>query len=236
MTVKAWLEDHQFDLQDLAELLSSGDVRVVREDDSYYLRSPEIDNPPQGATYYEVAETLLTKINGLARAKNSSFRPVRLSGRYTDGESIHHVVSPAPAEIRVRRWAAGVVTKSDGTIVGDPPSPWPDRLALAATNSGVAEVLEILARGESLGWDDLYKVFEIIRDSIRPDTIVGLGWATETEKSAFTASANRPDVSGTDARHARISGAPPTHQMSLAEGRSFISNLVTKWLGSLAGN
>jgi hypothetical protein len=53
VTVKAWLEGHQCDLQDLAELLSSGDVRVVREDDSYYLTSPKIDNPPQGATFYE---------------------------------------------------------------------------------------------------------------------------------------------------------------------------------------
>jgi len=35
MTVKAWLEGHQFDLEDLVQLLPSGDVRVVREDDAY---------------------------------------------------------------------------------------------------------------------------------------------------------------------------------------------------------
>jgi hypothetical protein len=44
------------------------------------------------------------------------------------------------------------------------------------------------------------------------------------------------DVSGTEARHARNSGKPPTRTMSLAEGRSFVSDLVTKWLGTLAGN
>ena len=49
MTTKAWLEGHQFDLADLAELLASGDVRVEHDDseDAYHLTAPEIDNPAE---------------------------------------------------------------------------------------------------------------------------------------------------------------------------------------------
>ena len=242
MTTNAWLDGHQFDLQDLAELLSLGDVRVVREDDSYYLTSPEIDHPPQGATFYEVAASLLAHVNGLGRVKNPSFRPVELNGKYTEGESQHgesqhYVVSPAPAEIRVRTWAAGVVTKSDGTIVPDPPSPWPDRFALAETNPDVAKVLQIMSSGEKLDWVALYKVYEKVERDIKRATIVKLGWATDDEISAFTGSANNYKVSGDAARHAVDKGSGyPKHTMTIDEGRAFISDLVTKWLGSLAGD
>jgi hypothetical protein len=92
---------------------------------------------------------------------------------------------------------------------------------------------ELAPAGESLGWVELYKVHEIIRDGIKPKKLPELGWATKADDSAFTASANRADVSGTDARHARNSGETPTHTELLAEGRPFVSKLVIKWLDSL---
>ena len=70
------------------------------------------------------------------------------------------------------------------------------------------------------------KVFEIVRDSVRPNKLDRSGLASARELKAFTASANRPDVSGADARHARSSGNAPSHHMLLPEGRQFISDLV----------
>jgi hypothetical protein len=58
-TKKVWLEGHPFDLQALAELLPSGDTRVVREDDQFYLTSSDIENPPNGVKPYAVAIALL---------------------------------------------------------------------------------------------------------------------------------------------------------------------------------
>lgn len=55
MSVKAWLEGHQFDLDDLVALLSTGDTRVVKDGDAYYLLSAEIDSRPAGVPFYEVA-------------------------------------------------------------------------------------------------------------------------------------------------------------------------------------
>ena len=57
------------------------------EGDRYYLTSPEIDNPPAGTQFYEVAARLIIQINGIAHAKDPSFRSVRLSDTYTDGET-----------------------------------------------------------------------------------------------------------------------------------------------------
>ena len=45
MTVKVWLEGHQFDLEALAELLTTGDIRVETDGDGgFYLTADEIDN------------------------------------------------------------------------------------------------------------------------------------------------------------------------------------------------
>jgi hypothetical protein len=128
----------------------------------------------------------------------------------------------------------GAVVVGVGQPKPDPPSPWPHRFALAAIHPDVAEVLDIMGSSEPLGFFELYKVHEIIHDAIKPKRIAELGWASKADDSAFTGSANRADVSGSGARHARNSGPPPTRTMTLAEGRSFVGDLVTKWLDSLA--
>jgi hypothetical protein len=234
MTIKAWLEGDLFDLQDLADLLPSGDVRVVREGDAFYLTAPEIDDPPEEVKFYDAAACVLDRINGLGRVKNPSFRPVTLSGRYGEGESQHLVVTPSPAEIRIRTTATVTLTKADGTVIPDEPSPWPGRFALAETNSDVAKILEIMGSGEKLDWFDLFKIYELIDDALGSDTIVGHNWSTSAQDSAFRASANLAKVSGDAARHAVDKGSGyPKHTMTIDQGRSFISDLVTKWLGTL---
>lgn len=231
MTTKAWLEGHPFDLQDLAELLAEGDVRVIRDtaEDAYYLTSSEIDNPPEPDRFHIPAELLIVRVNGLGRANNSGFLPVKLSGRYTDatGKHIHTGAGSVRYGFRVR--AKGVAPGSERL-----PSPWPARLALSNDSELVARVLVILGRREELDWYDLYKVHEIIRRDIKPKKIDKLGRTTKTRDRAFTASADRYDVSGDLARHAVDKDAEPAKKtMTLDEGRAYISGLVTRWLDSL---
>lgn len=235
MTTKAWLEGDLHDLQVLAQLLTDGDTRVVHDSDegAYYLTAPEIDGPPGGKHFYDVATELIAHLNGIGGLADPGFQPVTLSGKYTDGESQHQVISVPSIEFRLRMGMPTVtVTRPDGTVVPGPPSRWGTRLALAKSNPDVAEVLKLLNHSESLTWVDLYKVHEIIRHSIKPRKISDLGWADKSTDSSFTGSANLPAVSGAAARHARMEGNP-TRTMTLTEGRSYISRLVTKWLDSL---
>ena len=113
------------------------------------------------------------------------------------------------------------------------PSPWPARFTLAMHNHEVAEVLELLSRDAPLGWMELYKIYEVVREAVKPRRITELGWWRKSEESAFTGSANRPDVSGLEARHARVPGDAPRSRISLVEGRAQISRLVTLWIDSL---
>jgi len=227
---KVWLESDQFDLEALAEHLQSGDSRVVREGDDYYLTSPEIDAAPDDVQANDIAAKVIGRINALGRMNDPNFRPVKLS-RYTDDTGRSVVVGTMGATLATARMrATATVTRSDGTVVPDPPSPWPDYLALADKDPVVAEALEIVERAEPLGWDDLWKLFEIIREAVKPDTIITLGWTTAADLESFKESANRKDVSGDGARHARRPGQPQHRKMPITEGRSFVSDLLIKWL------
>jgi len=160
---------------------------------------------------------------------------VRLSGRYTKGEEEHRVISPAPMECRIGMGTPTVtVTKPDGTIVPGPRSPWPGYLALAETNEHVARVLDIYKRAEPLGWAELFKVHEIIQESIE-GSIPKMGWASKADDDAFGPSVNRRDVSGEDARHAKQDNRPPPKKtMTIEQGRQYIRDVVAKWLAWLA--
>ncbi|OBI54679.1 hypothetical protein A5667_24935 [Mycolicibacterium fortuitum] len=222
------------DLGLLARFFGDGDPRVVQEEDGYYLAATDIDSPPGNTPYYEVARTHLIAINGLGRLIDPGFVPVHLTGNYQDGDVVNCVISVPPAIATARFGIPTVtVTNPDGTVVHGPPSAWPARLGLAESNADVAEVLVIVGRAEALGWVELYKVHEIIRESVKPAKIPDLGWADKATDSAFTGSANLPGVSGSDARHARMEGAPK-RTMTIEQGRAYISDLVTKWLDHLA--
>jgi hypothetical protein len=155
---------------------------------------------------------------------------VALSGSYQDGESLHVVVSPATVEVRVGIPAVTI----GGAVIGGSVSP-PDagRAALGLRYPDAAEALTILGQPTPLGWVELFKVFEIVRDAVKPARLDRSGLATKEQVSAFTASANRPDVSGQEARHARMGGGPPQRMMTVSEGHEFIGNLVRAWIDSL---
>jgi len=237
MTIKAWLEGHQFDLAYLAQLLPAGNIRVVQEGDRYYLTSPEIDNPAAGTHFHDVAERIITHVNGLGLASHSAFRPVSLSRIYNDEKGITVVPETAHLEARGALSATVTATDASGNAVSPEPSPGPDLIALADSNPDVAEVLEILGESQrgwaGLGWGDLFKIHEKIQESIS-GAIPNMGWASGADDDAFGASANRRDISGRDARHSRTEKRPPPKRtMTIHQGRQYIRDIVAKWLDHL---
>jgi hypothetical protein len=114
------------------------------------------------------------------------------------------------------------------------PQPLPPGIAYAELTARpeVAEALTILATPDG-GWVELYKVYEIIRDAMKPVALDKSGLATKDEIRAFTGSADRPDVSGIGARHARMGGGPPKRTMTELQAREFIGRLLRAWMDTL---
>jgi hypothetical protein len=230
MTVKAWLEGHQFDLEALAELLPTGNTRVIRQGDRYYLTSTEIDNRSPDVKFYEVAPTVLQRVNGLALARDARYRPVRLSGRYQDGERGHTVVQVGTAEERSKAMPVAVVI--NGEQVATAPLTAPDHLLLADSNADVAEALQIMGQPEPLNWVELYRVLEIIEHSGRLRTAIDAADISNKQVTRFNRTACHPEAAGPDARHARSKQEPPRPPMSITDARQLISDMVRGWLES----
>lgn len=180
--MKAWLQGDATDLRALARLLPEGRVRVFHDagEDAYYLDTPEVGKP---------AEALLRRVNGLA-ARDPNYRAVQLTGRYTDQDGTNTHVAQVRLELRVELSMTASVVDPDGKPKPDPPSPWPAYLALADSNSDVAEVLDMMGQVQPLGWFDLFKIHEKIQESIS-NSIPKMGWASRADDDAFGASANR---------------------------------------------
>ena len=158
-----------------------GNIRVAKDDVGYYLSAAVIDNPPEGKTFYKAAQDLLPLVNGIGSLKSAKFRPVRLDGQYQEGEKRHTVIGVSTIETRSRVHSVGIVTGPDRRVKPQPPSPGIAYAALTARPE-VAEALTILATPAG-GWVELYKVFEIIRDALKPIALDKSGWRPRTRSA-----------------------------------------------------
>lgn len=222
---RAGLEGEPLDLDALVEQLASEtQVRVVRDCAGVWLEGTALDSSPDSSSAYAAARELLPVVNGAAVAHDSGFRPVRLSDVVTDG-SVRHVFASARLEGRSRLTASLTVHDAEGNaITGPSVRPALAAAVEAATRAPVVrEALALLSQPE-LGWFQIYKLYEILKEDVDLTT---LGSAADWK--ALTASANKPNVSGDAARHARGGAGIPKRTMTLGEAQTFIKAAVAKW-------
>lgn len=222
--MKAWLTGDAPDLQDLADLLPSGDVRVVRVGDKFCLEAAELDCLPSVVHVDEVAQRLLIRINGLARTRLPNFRPVGLTGHYGDEGSVHVVARMAPMNIRLH------MRTVLSTTAPQPPRAGPVHIALASRNADVAEALEIMGGPEPPNFAELYKVYEIIEATGTMKAAMSASGVSKASCSLFTRTANHQAASGKASRHARAAQEPPGNPMTIEEARAMIGRLLTAWM------
>jgi hypothetical protein len=234
---KGWLEGHQFDLEALGDLFSAGDPLVARDTScDYYVESAALQDS-DGKIDVNAAQVLIKRMNGAARAANSSFQPVSLSGRYNGPDGSATVVGSAALVMgRMKFQATAVVTDGNGNVVStSPPAPiGPRYLKLANHDPDVADALRALGQPDPLDWYDIYKVWEIVEHAVGGSgQVQRMGWASKADINRLTASANHPGISGDEARHARYKGSPGANlSMTMSEAESLVRRLVAKWIES----
>jgi hypothetical protein len=240
--IKGYLTGHEFDLLTLADLFREGEPAVAVDDQGHYLSFSAPDELfHDGGGLYDAASRLLRQVNGVAQAREGDFRPVGLTGHFSDetGQQ-HHVALADSAEVRGRAFHAVIATSGEQPPAPPPPPPpGPAYIQLAQVHPDVAEALEILGKPDAPpNFGDLYKVLEIVSKNVTGlpglkglPNLKKMGWIPPAQLEAFTASANHQGISGDQARHARMEGTPrPEKMMTLSEARQVIGALVTVWL------
>jgi len=230
MTWKVVLGGHEFDLGRLERELS-GPHRVNLDDEGeFVLSSTEFDGLSDATDVKSRADAIVRRINGSYRLSGQSYDPVQATGSLKDGGRRHAVVIADTVTVRVS--VGDVHVLADGTVKAPPQSAASRRVGRAASDPAVSEALEVIGDAD-VDWPRLYKVYEIVKDDVGGQSDVdSLPGVSSAERSAFSASANRPDVSGDGARHARMGGDRPKQTMTLAEGRDFIGRLVDAWIST----
>ena len=222
-----------FDLQTLSELFSAGDPRVARDQlNGYYVESSDIV-VSGGQPDVSSAEALVKRVNGTARVLASDFQPVQLRGRYTSPDGATSVVLAGDTATARDRAVAGAVM-IDGVAAPAPPPKGPRYFKLAQQDPDVADALRVLGQPSPLDWYDIYKAWEIVGNAVGGQKkVAAAGWATAADIDRLTASANHPGISGDDARHARMNGAPGQNRtMTMSEADALIRRLIANWIES----
>jgi hypothetical protein len=225
---RAWPEGRTVDLEVLSELFSKDDPLVAKDASGrYYLESSRIEGT-DGRPDDDAVEALVTLINGIARSKKHGFRPVN-RGRYTAPDGVEHIVVKGGLEM------AAYGLKASGGGPATPELVW-GVLCMSVANQGpdVDEALRILSKSEPLGWGDMYKVWEIVREAVGgPKQVKRVGLATEDDLDRLKLSADHQKVSGDAARHARMEGDPRKGSgFSLDQGIAVVGTMVSRWVKS----
>lgn len=220
----AYLLGEQADFEILADRFPAGrdSFWFVQRQDGVWLQVVTASEMEDVVTVDARAREILPIINGAVGLLDSSFHPVELARRYRDADGqVTSFMGPLRFEIRFHPKVTLSVVEIDGSVTPEPRLERErDLVELAIRVPEVGEVLGLLSDPRSAGFITLYKAFEIVMDAVGGrKKIVGNGWATTADINAFTASANRPDVSGIAARHARQPGLPPNRTMNESQAQ-----------------
>jgi len=223
-----------FDLDMVLRLFPTGPVRISRDvEGATYLSADALEGLRNASAVHDAAEGPAVMINGAAWSVDPSFRFVQRDSGVDNDEYPDRKYAIVNETITVRDQATVILTNSDGVVVeqvgGVTGGEGTALLGRANSDKALAEALRILGSGPA-DWVRLYKVFEVLREDAGDETqLCKRTGVTRAEMKAFTASANRPDVSGDDARHGHLPGGPPRRTMTLAEGRALVQRLVQHW-------
>lgn len=187
-------------------------------------RGDHLVAPPACTSPSEVhvwAQETLPSVNGLARVLDPSFRNAEYEHR-VQGPGDEHTSVFVSSTIEI---GSGGRLSLSGSGVSPPPP-----VSTVAWDKHYERALKMLGAHANLDWMILYKMFELLRASAGgPKAFLQKTGLTKSQLSRFTESANRPDVSGDQARHAVVQGNSSGNGMTLEEGISFILKAMRSW-------
>lgn len=225
------LKGDKFDLEDLPALLHPPELAVIEENGSYYLQSSEFESLTSADEVRKHGIALIEIINGAVKLHRGDFCNVSEDGitRVEDNGKCHRYLFAEAGIFRMRGKATLTVTTPNGVERKiDRPTNIGTSINIAMKHEPVADTLHFF---RERSWNNLYKVYEVIRDDVGGNhTIIKKGWVSKQELSRFTQTAQSRAVLGDDARHASERCRPPAQPMSLSEAESLIRGILMNWM------
>lgn len=230
------LKGERFDLEDFPKLFCLPEVRVIEENDSFYLDSSEFTFLTEAEDVREQGRALIKLINGVAKYNRSNFQGISddvIILEKDDGKRKNYIILEGKAIIRTKVKGKLTVLHQDGLEKA--------KIQTSKTNFEPlfkkAQKYKVVANALNFYKDDtwisFYKVYEIIGDDLNgKHKIIENNWATNSKVSRFTQTAQSRAILGDSARHASKKYIPPVKPMTIVEARILIKSILSKWISS----
>ena len=219
MQWRVYVEGDDSSLERLAILLHGMDVELQFDTEHPYLHGGAISEAIDAHSALERASELLPRLNAVGRLDSSSFRPVQVGSRVSDGTGPHTVFARAHLSGEGHLFAGG-----------DPgPALTAALLETARSDAHFAQAVELFGSSPDLGWGDLYKIYELLEHSAEGRLRERVG-ISKAQEDAFTASANDAGISGIQARHAIPRKQQAKRSMTNREAQEFMRQMLAAWL------
>ncbi len=213
------------DLQALAELFRTGDPKVTKEEESYYLRWSPFDNLSSPDQVRACAADLLWRVSALERVRCGDSFPVAADEVFleeADGSRRDFLHNGLTVTFDVRQQHLPI-SVSDAEMF----SRW---LTVSTEDTKVEKALRIFL-GRAGDWRDLTNILEVVLSDVG-GRIWTDGWVSKAEVNRLTQTANSATALGDDARHGDDRVPPPASAMTHQEAHELIRSILQCWLMS----
>jgi hypothetical protein len=228
------VQGQRLDLERAVEVLAGSDVRIVGEDDGFFLEAPEVSEAADAADARLIAEGITLRLAGMLRLEFTLVSPITVGSVVEiedDGSRRIHGSAMPQAATLVLHMGRPVVS-----ISGGKPAPPIDRgidVALRQRDDPqVALVACLLAEGPS--WSTIYKIIDAVGDDVGGiNKLKRNAWIPEKEFRRIALTANAHEMALDGGRHATrdISLQNSTlRAIPLDEAWSGVTRLVDTWL------
>lgn len=226
------LSGDQAALKHLVAIYDAGPLLVRRRADDFILDASAFDTCDTPECVSSIAERLVGLIAGAVDLTGYGSPDVSLGaviGTVHGVQSGTHVLRPDNVSHRHYASDVSLADSTHDTATLPVARRW---VTTALADNSAEKVLRLLSR-EPRTWGDLYRIFELI-ERRAGSTMYEQGWTSRNAAERFARSANSPQVSGDDARHAYDRTDPPPNPMSIDDAQQFVRHLARQWLDTLA--
>jgi len=229
--MKKWqvlLKGHRYDLESLKNIIQDNqDFSIVKDGDDYYIESVKFKGLEDSIIVADKAIEILRLPNGLAKLVVTDYKTVKLGlvTELDDQLNRNSYIHPPFINSIARAYPPTVIQEGrDKTYLKEEIN-----FKVISGNTDLSEAVSIYSH-EDLSWSDLYKIYEIIKNSGSNKELLRTCNISKKDISRFTQTSQNPDLIGEEARHARFAGEKPKHPMIYDEAYKLISALLRKWI------
>ena len=221
------------DLRALSDSFADSDPAILERDGEYVFRWSVLDGLSDATQVKEKADEQIAWLSGSASLILEAIEPIKVAQVILvsdDGSrNIHVFPDPIIGTSRMSVPTVRVGRADETEEIHRPADPVKAWLAVAESSEDVARALR-LSEGREHDWVELYRLLEIVEDSVTRKGITDAGWATRSQLKRFCHTANSLEAAGDAARHGREQKPPPQRPMTLNDARELIRRVVRQWL------